>query len=273
MQDKKPLALTRILCICSIGCVKRYPFFILFFSILFSSYSFAERPFLTTETAIPTKRGTYRLEGGLAFSRLSENEKEAVLKGNLRYGLIHNLEFDLEIPYLFVETGGNNKNRPGDISLNTKIRFLKGRAASPLSVAGQMLIKFPTAGRKDDFKTSGVVDVGFRAIASKSFLPLTAHINLAYFFIGNPPNKVLPDQIRYALGIDFQTEKTPLKFVAELFGREDLESGNSDDQLTAMGGFSIQTQEDLFFDISAGFGLKKNSPDYILNGGATFFLN
>ncbi|MFQ5596974.1 MAG: transporter [Nitrospiria bacterium] len=253
--------------------MKRYLLFALslIFLSLLSGKGFAERPFFETESAIPTPKGTYRLEGGLGFSRLNADQNETVLQADLRYGLIQNLEFDLEIPYLFVDTEEGSQNRLGDMRLNTKIRFLKGRAANPLSISGQMVIKFPTAGRKNTLNTTGVVDVGFRAIASKAFTPLIAHINLGYFFIGNPAGEDLPDQIHYALGLEHETVGTALKTFGEIFGRSNVESAESNNLITIAGGFSFQTIEDLIFDISTGFGLTNDSPDYVIQGGATFY--
>ena len=232
----------------------------------------AERPFLATERAVPTERGVYRIEGGLRFDRVSAEKKRTQAGVNVRYGLIQNLEFDLEIPFLFVDDGGNRKNRPGDIRLKTKIRFLKGRAANPLSVAGQMIIKFPTAGENSALETSGVVDVGFLAIASKEFTPVTAHANFGYFFIGNPAGEDRSDQIRLSLGLEVAMENAPFKVIGEVVSRADVGSAPSDDQLIAMGGFSFQTEERIIFDTTAGFSLNDNPPDYILHAGVTYYF-
>ncbi len=245
--------------------------FVSLFLLLFcSAPSFAERPFHSTETAVPTERGSYRVQGGLTLNRISEDRKKTQLDLNLRYGLIRNLEFELDVPYLFVDDDRGDKNHIGDLSLNTKIRFIKGRVANPLSIAGQILIKLPTAGENRLLKTSGVVDVGFNAIASKAFTPVTAHINAGYFFIGNPDGKDVSDQIRYALGLEFDVLETPITFIGELFGRLDTGSSSfTDDTMVAMGGFSIQTRKALTFDVSAGFGLNDDSPDYMINAGWT----
>ncbi len=244
----------------------------LFFVVLLPGYAFSERPFLVTERAIPTQKGVYRFDGGLSFDRVSDEEKKNTFIGSIRYGLIHNLEFSLETPYVFLERGGSRLNQLGDTILNTKIRFIKGRAANPLSVAGQMSIKFPTAGREALLRTTGVVDVGFRAIASKEFTPLTTHINLGYFFIGNPAGGDEANQLRYALGVEFEVAETPLNFIGELFGQSNAGSGSSDDQLTAMGGFSFQADRDLTIDFSTGFGISEDAPDYILSGGASYYF-
>ncbi|MFQ5589124.1 MAG: hypothetical protein ACE5F7_09820, partial [Nitrospiria bacterium] len=219
----------------------------LFLLIFLPGQALAERPFLTIETAIPTEKDTYRIESGLVLNRLSARGKKTQLGLNIRYGLIQNLEFDLETPVLFLRGEGKSKNMLGDILLKTKIRFIKGRAANPLSIAGQMVIKFPAAG-KEDFKedilkTSGVVDVGFVALASKTFVPATAHINLGYYFIGNPAGKDLSDQVRYALGLESEVEGSPLKLIAELFGQSDTSSSSSTaDTLVLMGGFALRTR-------------------------------
>lgn len=242
--------------------------------VLIPGRAWAERPFQVTETAVPTEKDTYRLETGLMMNRASAERKRTQVGVNLRYGLIQNLEFDLEMPYLFVESDGRKKNKQGDVLLNTKIRFMKGRAANPLSIAGQMIIKFPTAGENDILETSGVVDVGFLAIASKTFTPVTAHINFGYFFIGNPARQDLSDQIRYAIGLELAFDETPMKLIGELYGRADTSSASdANDVLVLASGFSLQANQSLAFDTTIGYGLNSKSPDYIINIGVTYSFN
>lgn len=234
---------------------------------------FAERPFQVTETAIPTERGTYRLETGLLLDRGSSNRKKSQVGVNLRYGLIQNLEFDLEVPYIFAEANGEKKNKQGDVLLKTKIRFIKGRAANPLSIAGQMVIKFPTAGENTILRTSGVVDVGFVAIASKTFSPVTAHINFGYFFIGNPAGgQERADQLRYALALELVLdEASPMKLIGELYGRTDTGSASkADDVVVLAGGFSLKANHALSLDTTVGYGLNSKSPDYLINLGLSY---
>ncbi len=257
--------------------MKRYLGPIFLFLICFSMPDrvFAERPFQATETAIPTERGTYRVEAGLLLDRSSANEKKSQVGVNLRYGLIQNLEFNLEMPYLFAESNGQKKNKQGDVLLNTKIRFIKGRAANPLSIAGQMIIKFPTAGENKTLGTSGVVDVGFLSIASKEFAPVTAHINFGYFFIGNPPGQDLSDQLRYALALEFALDNaSPMKLIGELYGRADTGSApDADDVLILAAGFSLKANQTLSLDSSVGYGINSKSPDYLINIGATYLFD
>ncbi len=211
------------------------------------------------------------MESGFLLNRTSAERKLTQVGLNLRYGLIQNLEFDLEMPYLFANANGKKKNKQGDVLLNTKIRFIKGRAANPLSIAGQMIIKFPTAGESKILETSGVVDVGFLAIASKAFTPVTAHINFGYFFIGNPPGEDRSDQLRYALALDLTLDASPIKLIGELYGRADTGSASdADDIVVVAGGFALQANQALALDTTVGYGINSKSPDYLINIGATY---
>lgn len=252
--------------------LKSFWIFFILILICIPTEGFAQRPFLATEKAVPTEMKRYVLEAGLTLNRFSSDEKRSALKGTLRYGLIHNLEIALEIPYLFVDSGASEKNNLGDLSLKTKIRFLKGRVANPLSISGQMIIKFPTAGENTLLQTTGVVDVGFLAIASKKIAPVTAHINLGYAFIGNPDNSNRSDQISYSLGLEFDVMDTPLKVITEVFGYNEIEGSDTDDQLNVLSGFSYRASPELSLDAALGIGLIKNAPDYLLNFGMIYFF-
>lgn len=230
----------------------------------------AERPFSVTERAIPVERGSFRLEAGLSLDRISPNAKGTTLSADLRYGLISNLELDAKLPYLFLERGNEHENRAGDILLRTKIRFLKGREANPLSIAGAMLIKLPSAGHHEFFDTTGEADVGLLAIASKEFASVTAHINFGYIFIGNPPFKSRPDQLRYALGLEFKTDAEPTRMIGEVSGSTDVGSNASNGLLSALVGISYEADQDVVIDTSVGAGLTHGAPDYTWNLGFTY---
>lgn len=190
----------------------------------------------------------------------------------MRYGLIQNLELGLEVPYLFREEGSENENQIGDMLLRAKVRFLKGREANPLSVAGEMLLKLPTAGRDQFFGTTGKPDIGFIAIASKEFTPVTAHINFGYIFIGNPPLKDVADQLIYAIGLELQTMEEPLSMIAELSGNSETGRAASEQTLTLQGGFAYRVARSFSLDLSVGLGLTKDSPDYLMNVGFTYLF-
>ncbi|MCG3117309.1 MAG: transporter [Candidatus Manganitrophus sp. SA1] len=245
---------------------------LLLFLSTVSDKAFAERPFLLTERAIPLERGNYQLETGLVLNRFSSDTRDANLLVDIRYGLIQNLELDILLPYLFREEDGEHENQIGDLLLRAKVRFLKGREANPLSIAGQLFIKVPSAGRDRFFGTTGEPDLGIVAIASKEFTPVTAHINFGYIFIGNPPLGDLPDQILYALGLELQTIEDPLSLIGEISGSTEIGNSASKGILTLLGGVNYKFERAVSADASVGFGLTDDSPDYLVQFGFTYLF-
>lgn len=238
--------------------------------LIFPSLAAAERPFLATERALPTDRGFYRLETGLAINRFSSSTRQTVLDTSLRYGLIQNLELNVEVPYLFLERGGEHENQLGDILFKTKIRFIKGREANPLSISGQIFLKIPSAGRDSFMGTTGEPDIGFIAIASKEFTPVVAHINFGYVFIGNPPLESRADQLRYSLGLEIKMEEKVFSIIGEIFGNTEIGSTLSNGPLGFLAGMTYHTEPGIILDLSAGLGLTNDAPDYLINAGLTY---
>ena len=248
----------------------RFLFTSLFF-LLLPSWAAAERPFLFTESAVPTEKKVYRLETDFTSNRFSSHDHQTILDLSLRYGLIQNLELNVEVPYLFQEHNGDHENQFGDILLKTKIRFIKGREANPLSVAGQMFIKVPSSGKDDFFGTTGKPDIGFIAIASKEFTPVVAHINFGYVFVGNPSFEDKKDQLRYSLGLEVKLEEQVFSIVGEIFGNTEIGSTVSSDRLGVLAGVAYRAAEPaILLDLSAGLGMTSDSPDYIINAGLTY---
>lgn len=245
------------------------------FFIFLPALTFAQRPFLATESAVPVDRGAYRLETGIAANRFSAGSRGMTFNASLRYGLIQNLEIDFELPYLFFEDKGNHVDHFGDVSLKTKVRFLKGRVANPLSLAGMLVIKFPSAGKQGVFRpeATGEADVGLWAIATKEFDLTTAHINFGYILIGNPAFEDREDQVRYSLGLEHGFWDSNSVLFAELSGTSEVDDAAPNDTLVAAGGFSYEADMDLFIDASVGFGLTSDSPDYVISGGLTYYFH
>lgn len=251
-----------------------FAFVLLLVMVVPVEFSWAERPFLATERAIPLERGRYRLDNGIAIEHFSSQKNQTSLTSGLRYGHSQNLELGLFTSYLFGEENSDHKNHIGDIFLKSKIRFLKGRESNPLSISGQLFIKLPTAGFDATFNTSGEPDVGVLAIASKEFIPLTAHINLGYTLIGNSPRdqKIRGDMLSYALGMDFTTREEFLTLVLEAFGRKETGNAATNGLWSVAGGAIYQAEKDTAFDISTGVGLNHNQPDYSINFGMIYLF-
>lgn len=229
----------------------------------------AVRPFLATEPAVPVEHKKSIVEGGIRHERFGKDDRIFLLSASLRYGLITNLDFEVEVPYLFTEQPSGRESGLGDLHMKTKVRFLKGREANPLSLSALLDVKFPSASRDKGLGT-GEADVGLVGIASKAFFPATVHLNLGYTFVGKPPGQDLRDAFRYALAVEIQTELTGLQWVGELSGQTDRHTAVSRGRLDVMAGAVVEVMRELFFDMSLLFGLTENSPDYGISVGSSY---
>jgi hypothetical protein len=259
-------------------------FFILAFlsiSYLWPTAVYASRPFLAAESAVPIERGVSRLELGYEYARFSNsNYRQAVLV-ELTHGLINNLDFEVEVPTLFVKYSGDHQEDLGDLRLKSKVRFLKGREANPLSLSGQMILKFPTC--RDNSRTdpvrilnstcTGEVDVGLLAIASKPFYPVTVHLNLGYTFAGNPPGETLDDVFLYDLAFEYETGLTGLGLVTELMGefnQNSLLSGQ--ETLAFLFGAIYEVIPNINIDGAFSAGFTEANPDFSLSVGLGYYF-
>ena len=239
--------------------------------IIFSLPAFAVRPFFITEYAVPVERGGSRLEIGLTYKRLSPNHRTYQLLSELTQGIINNLDFEIEVPYI-VSSGVPSSDGIGDISLKSKLRFLKGREANPLSLSGQLLIKFPACDEDKGLseECTGEADVGVLGIASKEFHPVIVHLNLGYILIGNPGNQDFRDVFRYSLAFDYLTALESLRLIAEFAGETQRDPNESADPVALQFGALMGVGAGIAFDGSFGFGLTRASPDFFINSGLTY---
>lgn len=242
-----------------------------------SKPAFAFLPYLASETAVPVDRGKSRLD--LSFDYEKVNQDQAVsryaLNFELSYGLINNLEFAVDVPYRFIKVeDAEDEDGLGDLTLRAKIRFIKGREANPVSIAGQLSVKFPSCDEDKDLspECTGEADVGVRAIATKEFFPVTVHLNLGYLFIGNPPNTELDDVITYSLAFDWLTEAEYFRVAAELAGETNRNPGQSEDPLAVLLGLLYEVSADKVLTLAGSLGLTDASPDYTLSVGFRYLF-
>jgi len=259
-------------------------------TLLQSRPAFALLPYLSSETAVPVDRGKSRLDLSFQDNRWDSSLSTYALKAELTYGLINNLDFSVEVPYLVrkVRGSGNvngvgDEDGLGDLTLKAKIRFIKGREATPVSIAGQLIVKFPSC---DDHKKlspecTGEPDLGIRAIASKEFFPVTIHLNLGYIFVGNPPNTKLDDILTYSLAFDYMTVADYFHVVGEVAGETNrypkstggrVTKSTSANPLSALIGLLYDVDVNKVLSLSSGFGLTKASPDYNLSVGFRYLF-
>jgi len=243
--------------------------------LLSSRPAFAVLPYLDTDTAIPVDRGKSRLDSSLEYVRYNSNESSNTLRADLTYGLINNLDFTVDVPYIFLkDENASNERGLGDLVLKSKIRFIKGREATPVSIAGELIVKFPSC---DDNKAlspecTGEPDVGIRAIASKEFFPVTVHLNLGYVFVGNPPNTTLDDIVQYSVAFDYLTTAEYLHVVGELTGNTNRYPDVSGNPLSALAGLLYEVDMTKIITLATSFGLTTASPDFTLSVGFRYLF-
>ncbi len=234
-------------------------------------------PYQAVETATPVKRGATRLETGLAYDSYAGAGYDYTLLVKLAYGALNNMDAEVELPYLFVQRDRTD-NGFGDIRLRSKVRFLKGREASPLSFAGQIIGKIPSGARSRGLGTGGP-DIGFLFIATKDVFPATVHANLGYTFVGNssdrqPGEKALESSLGYAVGVEFETVWQPLRLLAELAGQtHNPRDANNDPSLQLLGGVTYEVQDRVVVMSALGLGARSTaagSPNHTITLGLAY---
>ncbi|HUK57044.1 MAG TPA: transporter [Nitrospiria bacterium] len=238
-------------------------------------------PYLDTESAVPVDRGKSRLDISLRDDRWNSDLSTYTLMTELSYGLINNLEFAVDAPYIFRnQKGPGDEDGLGDLTLKAKVRFIKGREANPVSIAGQLAVKFPSCDKDKALspECTGEPDVGIRAIASKEFFPVTVDLNLGYVFIGNPANTSLNDILTYSLAFDYLTTADRVHVLGELAGETNrypktskfqsrLSAKTSAGPLSALVGLLYDLDPAMALTATWSTGLTPASPDYSLSAG------
>jgi hypothetical protein len=216
---------------------------------------------------------------GYEYARISKSESRQLVLFELTHGLLNNLDFEVEVPVIFADQNNNSDAGLGDLRLKSKVRFLKGREANPLSLSGQLVIKFPTCDKDKSAvvgltpSCTGETDVGLLGIASKTFSPVTVHLNLGYTFVGNPPNRTLDDVFSYDLAFEYETALHGLTLVAELMGEINRNVPYSgQDPLAFLYGASYVVVPNLSVDGAFSAGLTEGSPDYAFTVGLSYYF-
>ena len=234
----------------------------------------AARPFVATERGPTLDHGVSRFDVGVESARLSSQTTRYTLMTELTYGLLNNLNFKVQAPYFFVSGPGGTQSLVGDVTLRPKILFVKGREANPLSLAGEVVVKFPSCDESGAVRPvpacTGEADLGFMGIATKEFLPLTVHFNLGYTFVGNAPGRAYDNVLSYALAFEYDTILPAIAVVAELAGETNRDPRDAGDPLTVLLGVVYRVNRRVSLDSSLVTGLTSPSPDYAALLGASY---
>lgn len=153
-------------------------------------------PFYTDDPAV-TAPGKWHFEFFNEYDALQlqfPNTRQNTLNGKLNYGLPHNLEVDLDYPYLaiFRAVGNPNSVGGGDVDFGLKWEFHKESAHSRVPALGaSFYVELPTGDRKQQLG-SGRHDFWLNGIAQKSLSDTTrVNLNLGYLFTGNTSTGVV----------------------------------------------------------------------------------
>jgi hypothetical protein len=156
----------------------------------------AQLPFYTDDPAV-TEKGKFHFEFFNELDALQlqyPNLRQNTANYKLNYGLPHDLEVDVDFPFLaiFRALGTENAVGGGDLNLGIKWEFHKESSGSRLPAMGASLYcEFPTGDSRNQLG-SGLADYWLNLIAQKS-LSKTTRINgnLGYLFAGNTSTGVL----------------------------------------------------------------------------------
>jgi outer membrane putative beta-barrel porin/alpha-amylase len=150
----------------------------------------AQLPFYTDDTGV-TESGKWHFEFFNEYDALQlqlPNLRQNTANFKLNYGLPHNFEFDVDVPYLSIyRTAGNEASSGvGDTNLGVKTSFHKESAGSHIpALAASLYIEFPT-GDSSQQLGSGLHDYWLNFIAQKSLSEKTRlTANVGYLFAGN----------------------------------------------------------------------------------------
>lgn len=173
------------------------------------------------------------------------------------YGLTHNMELDMTVPYVF---GTDSTDGFEDVAIGFKHRFFDEGKYGP-SLAYVLNVSLPSG--HDDLSTDGRYGAGF--IVSKRVGPVNGHLNLFYEM---PGTGELDEEISFLAGMDFAAAHN-FKFLAELLCRKSHDSKKVD-LIEGRFGYRIKTTDFIYTTFGAGFDLKNRTPETRLMFIVTF---
>ena len=150
----------------------------------------AQLPFYTDDPAV-TERGKWHFEFFDEYDALQlqyPNLKQNTANFKLNYGLPHNLEVDVDSPYLSIYRSAGNQPSTGvgDTNMGIKATFRKESPNSRVpALAASFYVELPTRDASQQLG-SGLSDYWLNLIFQRSLSPKTRITgNLGYFFAGN----------------------------------------------------------------------------------------
>jgi len=230
----------------------------------------AQMPFYTDDPDV-TDRGTWHFEFYNEFDALQSSQypdrRQNTANFKLNYGLEHNLELDIDAPYLAIERAPQNPSARGigDTDLGIKWNFRKSPRPFSPALGASLYIEFPTGDTHQQL-SSGLRDYWLNSIAQEPFTDKTrVTLNLGFLFAGNTSTGVVGVQTTrghvYTGGLSLSHDFTPrLTLGGEVYGGVADRNGLDKNQLQGMGGGSYTIRDGLSFAFGLLGGKLPGSP-------------
>jgi len=248
---------------------------------------YAQLPFYTDDTGVTEPRKLhfefFNEYDALQLQYPNLNQNTANFK--LNYGLPHDLEVDVDVPYLAIyrAPGSPASSGFGDTNLGLKWRFhQESKGSRAPSLATSLYIEFPT-GDSSQQLGSGLEDYWLNVIAQKSLSEKTRiTANVGYLFAGNTSTGALGTQNTRGHvvtgGLSLLHDFSPkLTLGAEIYGGYTNNGDLGRTQFQAMGGgqYALRNGMSFCFGLLGGkyvaspriggqIGFSMDFPDFFL---------
>jgi hypothetical protein len=226
---------------------------------------YGQLPFYTDDTEV-TGQGTLHFEFFNEFDGLQSSEfpdlRQNTANFKWNYGLPHNLEVDLDVPYLSIYRAAGTPGAAGlgDTNLGMKWKIRSSAPGSHIpALATSLYIEFPT-GSVTEQLGSGVTDYWLNLIAQEPFTDKTRlNVNLGFLFAGNTSTGVVGVQTTrgqvYVFGCSLLHDfKSRLTLGGEVFAAKADTDGLARTQLQFLGGgqYAIREHFSITFGLIGG---------------------
>lgn len=244
---------------------------IILWGILSAASLAAQMPFYTDDTGV-TDRRVLHFEFFNEYDALQSSDypnlNQNTANFKLNYGLPHNLELDIDAPYLAIyrAPGQQGSAGGGDSDMGIKWRFHDAAAGSRVpSLAATMYIEFPTGSVRQQLG-SGLTDYWLNSIAQEPFTEKTRLTgNFGFLFAGNTSTGVIGVSTKrghvFTGGLSLTHDIGPkLTLGAEAYGGVADTSGLGRDQLQGLGGGWYTVRDGFSFTFAILGGRYEASP-------------
>ena len=230
---------------------------VVFCALAFAGPLRGQMPFYTDDPDV-TERGKWHFEFFNEFDGLQSSQfpdlRQNTANFKLNYGLPHNLEWDVDFPWLSIDRApvAVNANGVGDTDLGLKWNFRRSAGRWSPALASSLYIEFPTGDKRQQL-SSGLRDYWVNFIVQEPFTDKTrVTLNLGYLFAGNTSTGVVGVQTTrghvYTGGLSLTHDFGPrLTLGGETYGGIADTDGLGKNQLQFLGGGSYTIRNGLSF--------------------------